>query len=623
MATKVVSWDPRTAQKELSKRLDGAKKVRRPIEDQWITNGNIVYNALARNTSQINITFDSVLELESGEVDEGDSESGTNFAAKFVRFRQGQLSSNPPSVIAKATSPDSSDRQKADAADRIIRHAYEDGDIQELFDQAILKTLTRGTGWLKQVWDPDAGDIVDMNEETREVQMEGDISVYSPDTFDVWVDPVARRWDDVRYIFERHTMPLEQAAYLWPEKMDLLKKAIKTNRGELPMRNSGEDVVEIFEYTEKALPYNGNVGRHGWMTEDGTLLEPMTENKHLNHQLPYYMMTDIDVEDLVYGKSHVEYVARKQELLNRFDSGIVDAMEAHGVIRMLVAEGSEINDDQISNSNYDIIKYSGGVPPHVMNPGQLPPDLFRLRSQMRDELQEEMDINDAQLGIQNRETSGFSQQTMIEAGNITNRRLFNKYTKFVKSFWKDRLGLIRKHWTTPRLILVLGKENAFEAAKIKGADISGGFDISVEYGTSLPLDPNMRREQIMLLIEPLTQAGVPMKSILKHLKLNELDLIYDELEAGEKRQREIFEEMLAMHKQGTDIYIPPQELEDHEAMLLFAQQYRMSMEFKVLPEEVKILVEQHIKDRMALAAQVAAQGQAQAQPAPPALPPAQ
>ena len=619
MAAKIISWDPKQAKAELNKRLRGAKKARQSFEDQWRTNGNIVYNALSKNTAQFNITFDNVIELESGEVDEGDSEVGTNYAFKYLRFRHGQLSSNPPSVIARPSSPDSSDRQKADAADRIIRHGYEDGNIQELFDQAVLKTLTRGTGWIKQVWDPDKGDIVDMNEETQEVTLEGDLHCYAPDTFDVWCDPIARRWEDVRYIFERHLMPLEQAKYLWPEKFELLKKAVRKEKPQSYNDAYVEDVVEVFEYWEKSLPYNGNVGRHAWHLDDGTLLEPMTKNPHLHHRLPYYMMTDIDVEDVVYGKSTIEYVARKQELLNRFDSGLVDAMEAHGAVRLLVPESTEINDDEISNSNYDIIKYSGAVPPHHMAPAQLPPDLFRLRQQLRDDIQEMMGLNDAQLGIQKRETSGFSQQTMIESGNINNRRMFNKYTKFVKEFWRDRLGLIKEHWDIPRLILTLGQENAFEAAKIKGADIAGGFDIVVEYGASLPLDPNLRREQIMLLIEPLTQAGVPMKRVLKHLKLNELDNIYDELEQGERRQREIFEEMLALHKQGGDVYIEPKELEDHESMLVFAQKYTMSMEYKVLPEEVKVLIDQHIKDRMELAAQVATQGSAEQQQQQPQL----
>jgi len=41
----------------------------------------------------------------------------------------------------------------------------------------------------------------------------------------------------------------------------------------------------------------------------------------------------------------------------------------------------------------------------------------------------------------------------------------------------------------PRTIHVLGKEKAFDAMDIKGADIDSGYDLVVEYGASLSLDP--------------------------------------------------------------------------------------------------------------------------------------
>lgn len=468
--------------------------------------------------------------------------------------------------------------------------------------------LTNGTAWLKQVWDPDKHDIVDYNDETGDVVSEGDIHSYSPATHDVWVDPVATRWEDVRYMFERHVFPLEQAYFLWPDKKALIKKSIEKSRTNNDNDRYVEEVVAIYEYWEKALPYNGRAGRHAWHLDDGTPLEPMTKNPHIHAGLPYYRLTDIDVENSVYGKSTIEYVARLQDLMNRFDSGVVDAMQAHACVRMFIPEGAEINDDEVSNSNYDLYRYSGSIPPSFMAPAQLPPDLFRLRQQQKEDIQELMGINDAQLGVQKRETSGFSQQTMIEAGNINNRRLFNKYTKMVKDFWRDRLGLIREHWKIPRIVQAIGEEHAFEGGKIKGADIAGGFDIVVEYGATLPLDPNMRREQIMLLIAPLTQAGVPMKNILKKLRLNELDSIYDELAQGERRQQEIFDEMVAKSNNGTPFYVAPRDKEDHEAMLVYAKKYTMLMEYKVLPDEIKVLIDQHIDDRVAMAAQIATEG---------------
>jgi len=616
----VESWTTKEWKDNLSRRLKACKRHRARFDEEMKAAAAIVYNQAA-DYSPLTPTFDTRFELDMGDVDEGDSHVRSNYTFKYVRFRHGQYSANPPSVIARPSSTDPTDREKADAADRVVRHGYQDKSAQELFDSALLKGLVRGSGWLKLVWDKDCGDVHDFNNETKEIEMDGDHRAYSPATLDMWVDPVAKCWADARYTFECHRMPLAEAVFKWPHAKDELKKSLNKGKDALEASDAGEDMVEIYEYYEKGLPLNGMAGRHAFCLEDGTTLGTPGANPHWRALLPYHLFTDVDVEDQVYGKSTVSYVARKQELLDRFDSAVVDAMNAHACVRMAVSDQTELNDDDISDSNYEIIKYSGQVPPTFIQPPTLPPDLGRLRMDIKTDIQELMGVNDAQLGVQKRETSGFSQQTAIEAGNIVNRRGFNKYTSMVKSFWQHYLGLCVKHWSEERTILVLGKEKAFEAIQLKGADIAGGFDIVVEYGASLPIDPNMRREQLMLLMEPLQKAGVPMTRILQLLKLNELDTLYDELEQAADRQMEIFKEMIALHKKGLDAYIEPEELENHEAMLIFCSKYRMSMEYKTLPEEVKPLIEKHIKDRMQLAAQVKGQGTAGAPvPGPQAAP---
>jgi hypothetical protein len=157
--------------------------------------------------------------------------------------------------------------------------------------------------------------------------------------------------------------------------------------------------------------------------------------------------------------------------------------------------------------------------------------------------------------------------------------------------------------------MVLGREKAFEAADFKGADVAGGFDLIVEYGTSLPLDPNLRRESIMLMTPMLKEAGMSAKQIIQYMKLNELEGIHDRLELASDRQREIFEEMVAKINKGVppeDAYIAPEELEEHAGRLEYAYSYLESVEFKYLPEMSKELVRLHVKEREEIMAKAAA-----------------
>ena len=63
--------------------------------------------------------------------------------------------------------------------------------------------LLYGTGYLKQVWDPDLGDVFDFNEETSEITMDGDISLPAGQgALQVKADPIY--YNDLKQILSLH-----------------------------------------------------------------------------------------------------------------------------------------------------------------------------------------------------------------------------------------------------------------------------------------------------------------------------------------------------------------------------------------------------------------------------------
>lgn len=596
---------PEQLKDKLVKRLDWAKEHRKKFERQWLANGQLLDNASGSMAMDATLSFDNAAELGSmGE----SAEIGVNYTFKFTRFIHSQLSANPPSVITSPTSSDPKDKRSADAADRILRHIRRDKNVQEVVDQATLKALKKSIGWVKVFWDPDKGDIFDFNDETREVTMEGDIDIYSPATEDVWIDPDATRWSEVKYTFERILLSEEEALFRFPEARDIIEanvqQKVKKKVGSIDEAGDKkfEPQVEVYEYYEKGMPINGGVGLRAYVLDTGELLEPATKNPHYKAGLPLKALTYIDQEETLYSKSIVEYAAPLQDTLNRLDSAILDNIQAHGVVRMVLPAGAEIEDEAISNTPWDFIKISGNVPPHFINSPQLMPDIWRHRQSLVDAIQDLFGINDSMLGIQRREQSAVSQQTAIESGAAIHRRLFIKYSMFVEEIYRDCIGLVRENWDEPRTVLVLGKEKAFEAADIKGADVSGGFDFKVEYGASLPLDPNARREFILLNMPLLKEAGVSSKELLKLMKLDDVGGAFDRIELAGDRQREIFEEMEMYFRKGQPVYIPPEPMEDHLSRLEWARTYLETSEFKYLPEELKELIRRHVQDRMDMAA---------------------
>lgn len=652
MAIKITAWDDALATKNIMKRYRDASDHRRDFETRWAANEQAVYRTG-------NYDFNNLGAVALEGVDQSPADSNNVYIFKNIRFLHAQMSANPPSVVFRPSTSDQEDHRRADAADRAARWGIRHYQMQECFDNLTLSTLVYGSGVIKSVWDSTKGAIIEFDEETGEVKLEGDCSFTTPFIWNIFLDPDAKSWTDVKWVIERIYVDYDEACVRWPDKKDELEAAkvnsdgqtgslFSTGGSKSSLSNTKYNTVELLEYWETGLPSNGYLGRYCITTSSGKIIEPcrpspfrfhaagaarriMSEDlpediieeklKKLPQQarLPYHLLTDIDVPNNPYGRSPVEYVSVLQDNVLKIDTATMDNIYAHGAARLVINDTAEI-DQSLSNSPWDIIKVSGNQSPYFMEVPQLMPEMVTTRMNHIQGINDGMGVNDAMFGVQKRETSGTSMNYATNQGNMIRRRLFNKYVLVVESVYNALISLIVKHWSVARTISVLGKENASEAVDLKGSDIDGGYDIIGEYGVSLSLDPMSRREEIMLLQPLFEKSGVPARTSLKLMKLNELEGMYDRLALAENRQREVFDEMIA-----TGRYIAPEDFMDHENMVSWALEYFMTQEFQALSSELRQLCKQHIRDRVVLAAQEKAAfmgggGQAAAMPGQ-ALPP--
>jgi hypothetical protein len=642
MSTKIIVWGPDRARLELKKRFDQANQARRRLEPRWTKNENSVYGTGGSGTDANSWAGFESADLSGADFgSEPDSDIGVSYAFKNLRFLHAQLSANPPSVVARPASNDQDDRMKADAADRLVRHAIRIYGLPEIVDKVSLGCLLHGTSFMRVAYDVDGGDPLEVDEETGEMTMEGEISFESRSAWHIWVDPDSSDfYGKSRYLFDRTYIPFEEAIAKFGEEKRNILEAHRMRTGDHSAPSTGFfsdssvvtsekkwDSVEVLEYWETGLPTNGYLGRHCYCVRSGELLTDIGPSPHrfvkfgaaakirsgenlrdgeaearikklpAVAKLPYHIFTDVDIPDSVWGRSFLEYVNRIQDVMNRLDATVLDNIQAHGVTRLVLPDGAELSEDSVTNTPWEVVKIVGNQGPYKLEaPGSMPL-IDNFRAQLKVGLDDMAGVNESMFGQQSREQSNASMQYATNQGNMIRRRLFNKYTIFVENIYRTYLALTRKHWTVARTIAVIGKEKALEAVEIKGADIDGGFDLVVEYGTSLSLDPITRREEILSLQPMFEKAGVPPRVSLKMMKLNELEGMYDIIQMAEDRQREIFEEMI-----GTGRYVKPTEQMDHENMIAYALQYFMSTEFKYLPDEAKALCLQHNKDRAAQAA---------------------
>lgn len=651
MSAQVVVWDEGKTKQEITKRYANASDARRSFETRWRFNERLVYST-GGLSGQVGLSsaIDSLYTLP--DIDSSSADVNVSYLFKNFRFLHAQMSANPPIVMMRPATSDQEDSRRADAADAVSRYALKQYILQEKTDQTSLATLLYGSGVLKTVWDATKGEIIGQDPKTRELTLMGDISVTAPAIWNIFIDPDARSIDQIGYVIEEIYINYDDACLRWPKRIKELETARMQTAEDVQSSgmsfggsrsaNSGAEkrynMVRLLEYWEPGTPSNGYLGRYGVTTVHGSVIEPVRANpfrfrsagavwelekKDLSDEekqvqldrlqerarLPYHFLTDIDVPDSAWGKSVVDYAAPLQDTLSKLDSSILDSIQAHGIIRLVVPEGTEIT--QLSNSNWDIVKIAGTFPPFYVNPPQLMPEMDRMRQALIIGINEVFGTNESMFGQQSREQATSAMQYATNQGNMVRRRLFNKYVLFTESLYRAILDLVRKHWSTERMIHVLGQEHALEAIEIKGIDVDGGYDVVGDYGTSLSLDPLSRQQQLMTMEPLLEKAGVTPRRILKLHKLADIDDMYDDITLADTRQQEIFEKII-----NTGKYVAPKPFRDHTNMIAYAMRYFMSAEFERLDLNIQQLCEQHIDERAGIAAQEAAIAQPGAAPAP-------
>lgn len=624
---KVISWTPEEAKKHLQSRFEKASKHRKQkFETQWLSNESVLFGN-GKGPIQPTQSFNSLAEVFARDISSDSRSLHVPQIMRNLRILHSQMSANPPSVLAEAMSSELQDQDSAKAANHIIDYGLYTYKFQEKVDLTSLSTLVYGSGFGKCVFDGTRGKLLRYDEGSGEITMAGDMLVKPVLIWNVFIDPDAECWDDVRYVFERVMLSFEEAASRFPQYLDqLMQYAVSTDkhpsqvdgyiRGEMGLENTrkGADetsMIPILEYYEAAAPVNGMAGRHCFCLPDGTILGSMRKSPIPGGDLPYSILTDIDIPGEVYGKTTVDYAVSLSSVVDELDSLILENVEVHGSIHLVVFDGADINEKDLSVSAVDVIRVNGAAnqaPFHLSAP-PLSGDIYNLRNSSMQAIDAIMGVNEALQGNIPRELSGFAVQQAMNAANLARRRLYNKYTMFVEKLWTLFLNSVHVNWTNKRKVLVTGIEDAVKVASYNGADLDGQYTIKASYGTMFSLDPGMRRQEILQAQPILEKAGVTPKQIARHLRYDDIAGAFDAAEEARKRQYEIFEKMVASyHTEGEVKYIPASEMAVayHVEMAEAGYEYVMKRYFLDQPQDVKQAIYQHIREREQMAAQQAA-----------------
>jgi hypothetical protein len=336
-------------------------------------------------------------------------------------------------------------------------------------------------------------------------------------------------------------------------------------------------------------------------------------NPYDHKQLPYSVLTDIDVPEDPYGLSRAVVALPAQEAINQMFMQVISNIELHGNIRLLWPEGGT-SDDMSSNHPAIRIPFNAalGEKPVYLSPSVVTTDIWRLHTLLGSEIDQLYGSNEFDRGEINRELSSFAVQLAIEQGDKRKIRLFNKKKRLLKRCYEQSISNLIQFATEDRMFRVCGKEESHNFEFFKGSDLAGSYGIFVDFGPYMPIDPYARKQQILDIVKQgiFEKAGGNFQKLVGILVDGDMLDIKDLFDQAKRVQEEEFMRMI----DGEDT--PVQEW--HESLTHYAAcaEFMQKKFFESLPDEAKQKILAHSNEHKNIIAKLEAQARQAGAPPP-------
>jgi hypothetical protein len=549
-----------------------------------------------------------------------------------------KLCISEPAVSCKPFNRDLESIKSSQYAQIAVEHIRQSTTLPSVLEKGVyLNTAVPGTGILFHGWDEEAGRVTTDAEvikaavqaeklEELELTLEGDLWFRSVSPDDFIIDPNATEFDiDADWCMERHRIPLEEAIYRYPEKAAFLElEAEKAKRSrdtqysqkeaDQPRRRASS--LNFWEYYERARPWNGMAGAYIIFVEsEENQVEILSRNPnpYAHKQLPYSVLTDIDVPDDPYGLSRAVVALPAQEAINQMFMQVIANIELHGNIRLLWPEGAT-SDDMSSNHPAIRIPYNAalGEKPVYLSPSNVTTDIWRLHTLLGSEIDQLYGSNEFDRGEINRELSSFAVQLAIEQGDKRKIRLFNKKKRLLKRCYEQSISNLVQYASEERMFRVCGKEESHNFEFFKGSDLAGDYGIFVDFGPYMPIDPYARKQQILDIVKQgiFEKAGGNYQKLVTILVDGDMLDIKDLFDQAKRVQEEEFMRMI----EGENV--PVQEWHEHLTHYAACAEFMQKKFFESLPPESKKAILDHSNEHKQAIAKLEAEAQQQGAPTP-------
>lgn len=430
-----------------------------------------------------------------------------NRIAPLIDTAVNKLVSSRPVAIVRPRGVDMDRLQKAKAAEHLLDYLDRKEDTDSTRAAAAFWQAVTGNGFLRPYWDPDAGDIYELEDGQRIIT--GAVKYEEISPFDVYPDPGATSMRNARWVIVVHYLTAEEVEGRWPKEYAKVRDTIErapagsgyddedTWRRDMSGL-TGADLntvnrVRVLEYQERPCRKYPE-GRSAFVCE-GVVLEEDEEGLP-NRDFSIAHLTYRQIGGRFWAGGIVELVLDLQRELNRTISQTSEIRNLHLHPQWTAAAGSiPGNVIQARPDNIIFWKHQYGARPERIDPPALPPSLFQMAQDLRQAMEEVSGIHGVSQGrSESGVISGRAMQTLADQDSQKLGRASASMERAVAHCASHALWLIKNHMTAPIALTILGPNSRAEVIELYSSNIDS-TDVEVFAGSGMAKHPSLEAEK--------------------------------------------------------------------------------------------------------------------------------
>ena len=507
-----------------------------------------------------------------------------NHLHDMTETRVSQLCRIKPAVNVLPTNDEYEDRNAAKSVKFLMDHIWYNHNIEELRQRMLRNTFIFGESYCFVLWDKDKGDLHPEYVKARDKGMELDLMDQNEPVLDEEGNPIPldmespirigdisyeievpwrvylqrqKNIDKVEYCFRLAVESTETLKKTYPDKKDKLKNSLNVksyNSNDLSEHLLEEETV-VYELYHKQTKYCPK-GYFIKFTND-TILE-MSDLPFSHGKLPLVRMTDMDIPEVLNGVSTYEMVKPIQTMHDNLSTLLAKNIYMMGHAKWVMPRGA-CKIESLGNDN-TIVQYQGPVAPKMLQTQPNPPEAYKFRNMLRDEMGQIYGIQGVSRGQPPKGiTAAVALQFLNEQEQERNSTSVIKHNQMMKDLAKMTIAVAGDYYDVDdgRMIRIVGKNNKYAIRHFDTAHLSKSYDVRLELGTGLPESKAGKVQRIVEVMQ-MKPDLLTNERWIDLLDLGNTDKMNSLITVGVRAAESETEDMMA----GRPV-ADPEEFEDH------------------------------------------------------------